>query len=167
MSVMQMRLPKIMTAKFVVVAALIGTMTLAACSEGHNETGATLGGAAIGGLIGSQFGGRGGGNAAMTALGVVAGGLVGNSIGKKMDRADHDRMREAEQRAYGAPLNETIVWNNPSNGHSGTITPVRDGRRQSGEYCREFQSEINVGGQREKGYGTACQQPDGSWKIVS
>ena len=69
--------------------------------------------------------------------------------------------------AYAAPMNETIIWNNPNNGHSGTITPVRDGRRGGGEYCREFQSEINVGGQREKGYGTACQQPDGSWKIVS
>jgi len=43
---------------------------------------------------------------------------------------------------------------------------VRDGRTDSGAYCREFQSEIIVGGERETGYGTACRQPDGSWKIV-
>jgi len=161
MTVAAMKTSKIMTA-----LAMACALALAGCSEGHNTTGATLGGAAIGGLIGSQFGG-GGGNLAMTAIGTLAGAAIGNSIGKKMDAADRQHMRDAEQRAYAAPLNETIIWNNPNNGHSGTVTPVRDGRRQTGEYCREFQSEINVGGQREKGYGTACQQPDGSWKIVS
>lgn len=34
------------------------------------------------------------------------------------------------------------------------------------EYCREFTQIIEVGGRKEEGYGTACQQPDGSWKIV-
>ena len=103
----------------------------------------------------------------MTALGVVAGGMIGNSIGKKMDESDRRHAREAEQRAYAAPLNETIIWNNPDNGHSGYVRPIRDGRTQTGQYCREFQSEITVGGQKEQGYGRACQQPDGSWKIVS
>lgn len=158
---MRMKTPKIMTA-----LAMVSALALAGCAEGHNETGATLGGAAIGGLLGSQFG-HGDGRLAMTAIGTLAGAAVGNSVGKKMDDADRMRMRDAEQRAYAAPMNETIIWNNPNNGHSGSITPVRDGRRNNGAYCREFQSEINVGGQREKGYGTACQQPDGSWKIVS
>jgi surface antigen len=161
MSVMRMKTPKIMTAM-----AVISALALAGCAEGQNETGATLTGAALGGLLGSQFGG-GDGRLAMTALGTLAGAAIGNRVGKRMDDVDRMKMREAEQRAYGAPLNETIIWNNPNTGHSGTVTPIRDGRRSSGEYCREFQSEINVGGQREKGYGTACQQPDGSWKIVS
>ena len=34
------------------------------------------------------------------------------------------------------------------------------------EYCREFTQTIEVGGKKEEGYGTACQQPDGSWKVV-
>jgi hypothetical protein len=34
-------------------------------------------------------------------------------------------------------------------------------------YCREFQTQTMVGGQPQPSYGTACQQPDGSWKIVS
>ncbi len=161
MSVVRMKTPKIITA-----LAVTSGLMLAGCTEGHNEAGATMTGAALGGLVGSQFG-RGGGNIAAIGIGALAGAAIGNSIGKRMDDADRARMREAEQRAYGAPLNQTIIWNNPDNGHSGTITPVRDGRRQSGEYCREFQSEINVGGQNQKGYGTACQQPDGSWKIVS
>ena len=161
MSVMAMKTPKLMAA--VVIAS---ALALSGCAEGNNRTGATLIGAGLGGLLGSQFG-SGGGALAMTAVGTLAGAAIGNSIGKRMDEADHQRMREAEQRAYAAPINETSVWNNPNSGHSGTITPVRDGRSQNGQYCREFQSEITVGGQREKGYGRACQQPDGSWKIVS
>ena len=156
-----LKVPKIMTA-FAVASAL----ALAGCAEGHNETGSTLIGAGLGGLLGAQFG-SGEGQVAMAVLGTVAGAAIGNKIGKNMDKVDRMKMRDAEQRAYSAPMNETIIWNNPDTGHSGTVTPVREGRRQSGQYCREFQSEINVGGQREKGYGTACQQPDGSWKIVA
>lgn len=35
------------------------------------------------------------------------------------------------------------------------------------EYCREYTQTFSIGGERETGYGTACLQPDGSWKIVS
>jgi hypothetical protein len=33
--------------------------------------------------------------------------------------------------------------------------------------CREFEQTITVAGKPQKGYGTSCQQPDGSWKVVS
>lgn len=36
----------------------------------------------------------------------------------------------------------------------------------SGQYCREFQSTVLVGGVPQQSYGTACQQPDGTWRIV-
>lgn len=36
----------------------------------------------------------------------------------------------------------------------------------SNQYCREYQSTTIVGGQQIASYGTACQQPDGSWRIV-
>lgn len=36
----------------------------------------------------------------------------------------------------------------------------------SGTYCREFETFGMVGGRRERLYGTACQQPDGSWRVV-
>jgi hypothetical protein len=39
-------------------------------------------------------------------------------------------------------------------------------RDNSGRYCREFQSKVVVGGALRDSYGTACQQPDGSWQIV-
>jgi hypothetical protein len=34
-------------------------------------------------------------------------------------------------------------------------------------YCREFTKVVNIGGHMENAYGQACQQPDGSWQIVS
>ena len=154
------------SSKLAVVMAVAASLSLSACSEGNNQTGSTLLGAGLGGLLGSQFG-SGDGRLAMTALGTLAGAAIGSSVGKRMDEVDRMRMREAENRAYGAPMGEAIIWNNPDTGHRGTVTPVRDGRGQRGEYCREFQSEIIVGGERERGFGRACQQPDGSWKIVS
>ena len=75
-------------------------------------------------------------------------------------------MQQAQQNAYAAPIGQQITWNNAQSGHSGTITPTRDGRDGAGNYCREFQQTINVGGQPQQGYGTACRQPDGSWKIA-
>lgn len=154
------------SSKLAVVMAVAASLSLSACAEGNNQTGAALVGAGLGGLLGSQFG-SGDGRLAMTALGTLAGAAIGSSVGKRMDEVDRMKMREAETRAYDAPIGEAIIWNNPDTGHRGTVTPVRDGRSQRGEYCREFQSEIMVGGERERGFGRACQQPDGSWKIVS
>ena len=65
------------------------------------------------------------------------------------------------------PIGQGISWNNPQSGHSGVIVPVRDGYdNTSGAYCREFDQKVTIGGQTQSAYGTACQQPDGSWKIV-
>jgi surface antigen len=154
--------------KAVIAVTVASTLALSGCANdaGPNQTGGALIGAGLGGLLGSQFG-RGEGRLAMTALGTLAGAAIGSNIGKRLDDVDRQRMREAEMRAYDAQIGERIVWNNPNTGHSGTVTPTREGRRPSGEYCREFQSDITVGGQHEKGYGTACRQQDGSWKIVS
>lgn len=79
---------------------------------------------------------------------------------------NQQRVHEAAQiRATTVPVGETVVWN--QGGASGSVTATRDGTTTSGRYCREFQHEISVGGQRERAYGVACQQPDGSWEIVS
>lgn len=47
------------------------------------------------------------------------------------------------------------------------LSPLSIESAQAGEYCREYTKSIKVGGHRERGYGTACMQPDGSWMIVS
>lgn len=40
-------------------------------------------------------------------------------------------------------------------------------RTDSGQYCREYQSTINVGGRFQQGYGTACLGEDGAWRVVN
>ena len=74
---------------------------------------------------------------------------------------------QANERAHSAPIGETISWNNPESGNSGTVMPVRDGQSTNNRYCREYEQEIFVGGRRETGVGTACQNPDGTWEIVN
>jgi surface antigen len=153
------------TPKIAIAALLV--LSLGACDTyGQKETGGTLIGAGLGGLLGSQFGG-GTGKLAMTALGVVGGGLLGNQIGRSLDRADQGYAQRASQQAVAAPIGETITWNNPQSGNYGSYTPTREGvQSTTGAYCREYQQEVVVGGRRQQGYGQACRQPDGSWKVI-
>jgi len=150
-----------------VTAVVIVTLFTAACTgHGPKETVGGLSGAALGGLLGAQFG-SGTGKLATTGAGVLIGALVGSQIGKGLDDVDKLKANQAIQGAQVAPLNQTIAWNNPETGNSGTVTPVRDGTTSTGAYCREFQQTVTVGGKTEEAYGTACRQPDGSWQIVN
>jgi surface antigen len=125
--------------------------------------------AAIGGLGGAAFGGliaaaAGGGGAAIAGA-VIGGALLGGLAGNALDQRDKRLAAEAQQRALeSAPTGKAVPWTNPDTGHQGTITPVRT-YQSSGTYCREFQSNVTISGKSEKAYGTACRQPDGSWKI--
>ncbi len=153
--------------KFVIPGLI--ALSLVACQNnpyGEKQTGGALIGGALGGLAGSQIGG-GKGQLAATAAGALLGLFVGSEAGKSLDRADQQYAMQAQQQAYAAPVGQRITWNNPESGHSGTITPVRDGRDQAGAYCREYQTTVVVGGQQQQAYGTACRQPDGSWKVVN
>lgn len=144
--------------------------SLGACQNlegrGNKELIGGASGAVIGGVLGSQVGG-GSGQRWATGIGALVGALAGSEVGRSLDSADRLAAGQATYQAHSAPIGEPISWNNPESGNSGTITPTRDGYSSSGRYCREYQQDIVVGGQRETGYGTACQQPDGSWQIVS
>jgi surface antigen len=156
-----------MKTRTVAAVALIAILA-GACSNspyGQKQTVGTLGGAALGGLLGAQFG-DGTGQLVATGAGVLIGGLIGSEIGRTMDEQDRMQANQAVTEAHQAPLGETIVWNNPDSGNSGTVTPVRDGSTSSGLYCREFQQTVTVSGRTETAYGTACRQPDGTWRIV-
>jgi surface antigen len=101
------------------------------------------------------------------AAGTLIGAFAGRSVGQSLDRADKLYAKNAYQQAQYAPVGQPIHWSNPRSGNSGTVTPVREGSHQAtGEYCREYQTTINVGGQSQSAYGTACRQPDGSWKVI-
>ncbi len=150
------------------LAAAAIALLVAACAEsgyGPKQTVGGLAGGALGGLLGAQFG-SGTGRLAATGAGVLIGALIGSEIGRSMDDVDRIQADRAVNRAHSAPIGETITWNNPQSGNSGSVTPVRDGTSSSGRYCREFQQTITVGGETEQGYGVACRQPDGTWRIL-
>jgi len=151
-----------------VSAIVAAALALSACSGnvGQKQTAGTILGGVGGAVLGSQVGG-GSGRLIATAVGTLAGAMIGSEIGRSLDRADRLAMQQAEQRAYYAPLGETVVWNNPDSGNYGSVTPIRDGHTHAGAYCREYQTTVTVGGRAQSAYGTACQQPDGSWQIVS
>jgi surface antigen len=153
--------------KFVLPGLLV--VALAGCEGGQygqKQTGGALVGAAAGGLLGSQIGG-GSGQLAATAGGAVLGLLLGSEVGKSLDRADRMYAERSYQQAQAAPVGQQITWSNPQSGNYGTVTPTRDGRDQAGNYCREYQQTVTVGGKTQQAYGTACRQPDGTWKVVN
>jgi surface antigen len=146
-------------------AALI----VAACTNdaGQKQTAGTVIGGVAGAVLGSRVGG-GSGRLIATAVGTLAGAMIGSEIGRSLDRADQLAMTQAEQRAHTAPIGEKVVWNNPDSGNSGYVTPIRDGRSsQTNAYCREYQTTVVIDGREQSAFGTACQQPDGSWKVVN
>ncbi|WP_419905620.1 RT0821/Lpp0805 family surface protein [Kiloniella sp.] len=148
------------------IAILLIVFTTAACSNdrGVKQTVGGLGGAIAGGLLGAQFG-KGTGQVVAAATGAVIGGFIGSEVGRYMDDEDKRQADTAYNQAQTAPVGQTIAWNNPDSGNSGTVTPVRDGTSTAGEYCREYQQSVVIGGKTEEAYGTACRQPDGSWEI--
>ncbi len=156
-----------MKIKMLVVAVLIA-FTTAACENGRygtKQTVGALGGAAVGGLAGAQIGG-GSGQLAATAAGALLGALIGSEIGRTMDEVDRMKAEQAYGQAQTAPVGQTIAWDNPNTGNHGSVTSTREGTNTStGEYCREFQQSVVIGGQQEDAYGVACRQPDGSWEI--
>ncbi|MCB1532622.1 MAG: glycine zipper 2TM domain-containing protein [Alphaproteobacteria bacterium] len=154
---------------FALVAMVLAAFSMTACenmqNSGTKEKVGTASGAVIGGILGSKVGG-GSGQLWATGAGVLVGALLGSEIGKSLDRADMQYAQQANTRAHSAPIGETVSWNNPESGNYGSITPTRDGYSSAGRYCREYQQTIVVGGREEQAYGTACQQPDGSWEII-
>lgn len=152
--------------KMKIVAVGMTALVLAGCAgTGPKQGVGTVAGAVGGAAIGSQFG-RGTGNVAAIAAGTLLGALIGSEVGRSMDSADRAALDNAQHRAYAAPVGERITWNNPNTGNSGYVVPMREGTTASGAYCREFQNTIIVGGRQEQAFGTACRQPDGSWKVL-
>ncbi|MGE5478415.1 MAG: RT0821/Lpp0805 family surface protein [Bacteroidales bacterium] len=163
-----------------IVIACAMAVSLAACAQpggggyGGNGGGGygiskQTGGAVLGGVggavAGSQFG-KGKGQLAMTAVGTLLGAFIGSEVGASLDRADQSYAQQAGQRAFEtAPTGQSVAWNNPDSGHYGTVVPTRTYEAAPGQYCREYQQTVTVGGQQQQSYGTACRQPDGSWRV--
>lgn len=156
-------------------AVVAGLMmpALSACTEtgaggagiDGQMVGQVLGGVG-GAFLGSQFG-EGSGKIVASVAGAMLGAWAGSKIVQGMNAQDRGYYEGASTRAASAPVGQQITWYNPDTGNKGTITPTREGRTSDGAACREYQQTVTIGGKTEKAYGTACKQPDGSWKIMN
>ncbi len=162
--------------KQITALALVSMLALSACAGdgsqnpwgmGTKQTVGTGAGAILGGVLGSNVG-KGKGQLWATGAGALLGAFVGSSIGKSLDQADMAYHQQAIERAYAAPVNETISWNNPESKHSGSVTPIREGRQAStGNLCRQYKQTIYIDGKSETAVGTACQNSDGTWTVAN
>ena len=151
-----------MTRNILVSVTLATLVSLAGCAtyQGQQEQAGMVIGGILGGVLGSEVGGGRGRTAAIIA-GTLAGAAIGGSVGRSMDEVD--RMKTAqtlETVRTGVPAQ----WRNPDTGNSYTVVPTRTYESSAGP-CREYSIDALIGGRPEKVYGTACRQPDGSWRV--
>jgi surface antigen len=149
-------------------SVLAVSMALAACGPGGlTKQDAGIGvGAVAGGVIGNQFGG-GDGKVLATALGAVVGGIVGSEIGKSLD--DNDRRVAAEAETAALERGNSGVaqpWRNPDSGHYGMVVPGKPYKRAAQD-CRDYTHTIYIDAKPQTMRGTACRNPDGTWRGVS
>jgi len=142
---------------------VLATALLTGCAtQMPREDAGVLIGGVVGGILGHQIGG-GRGQVAATILGSVAGMAIGGAIGRSMDEVDRMNMAASlETTRTGV----TTEWRNPDSGTHYVMTPTQTIESPEGP-CREFTLDAQIGGQTEQVYGTACRNPDGSWRIVN
>ena len=153
--------------KNVVITTVLATTLLTGCAGTYNKatTGAALG-ALTGTALAYGLAKDSGKKDLWLIAGAAAGGLIGNNIGAKLDERDRLLLGQTFQNTLEtAPTNNVGSWNNPNTGNSGTVTPTATHLSTNEQPCREFTTTVNIGGQPQQGYGTACRQADGSWKI--
>ena len=116
-------------------------------------------GVIVGGVLGHQIG-HGTGQTIATIGGAALGGFLGSRIGGSMDRNDQLKTAHAlETSNTGHPT----TWRNPDTGQRYTVTPTRTRDGASGP-CRDFTTVTEIESSRQQVQGTACRQPDGTWK---
>ncbi len=143
--------------------AFLTSIALVGCADMTKQDVGTVSGGVIGGLVGSQFGG-GTGKLVAVGAGALAGALIGGAIGKNMDDTDKMRMNQAlETNTVGQPA----YWQNQNTGTAYTVVPTKNVTVDGNQYCREYRTTANVAGKQQQIYGTACRQPDGSWKVAN
>ena len=150
-----------------VIAIIIATCLMGGCAGTYTkkDTGLALG-ALTGGALAYGLGKGSSNKEIWTVLGIGLGAMMGSTIGSQLDERD----RLLANRSFRSTM-ETVRdgtaggWNNPNTGNNGTFRPTKTYQVSSGSYCREFTQTVFIGNKQQQAYGTACRQPDGSWKI--
>jgi surface antigen len=122
-------------------------------------------GALIGGLLGNAASkGKGG----ATVAGVIIGGVTGAALTRNLDCEDRSYAYKTYHDGFNAGRpNARYEWRNPRNGHRGEFLVQSYYQDPDGFRCANYTQQIFVDGRPQAASGRACQQPDGTWAIVS
>jgi surface antigen len=152
-----------------VAAIVLLTFTLSSCAamqQKYEENPKAMLGGLLGAGAGAGIAALAGGSPAAIVGAAVGGALIGGFVGHKMDNNDKQKATQAAQQAFEKnQAGQPSVWSNPDTGNSGSITPTKTYQLANGQYCRQYEQTINIGGEQHQTYGTACRQADGTWKI--
>lgn len=121
-------------------------------------------GTVLGGLAGAAAGsqvGKGDGRILATLTGTILGALVGGTIGRNLDEIDQNCLGQTLERA---PTGKDVIWRNADQRSEYQARPTRTFQSNTGQYCRDYQIKVVIDGKTENAVGSACRQPDGSWK---
>ncbi len=125
----------------------------------RGDTG-TVPAGALGGAAGSQIG-SGSGTTIATVIGTLGGAVLGRKLGENMMQDDRQEFGSAlETNSTG----NTSSWVNPDTDSQYAVTPTNT-YTANGSPCREFRMQASVDGTDDTITGTACRQPNGTWRV--
>jgi surface antigen len=145
-----------------VLIIAIGSIGLAGCqSVGSNDAPPVTGSTTPGGAATSTVAAAPAGiPAPAIPSGSALGGVLGGPVGASLTADDRQAAWDAQVAALDS--NQKRSWRG-AHGVFGFIEPGA----ASGDGCRAYSQTIYVAGRPNRGRGSGCKQPDGSWKMTS
>jgi surface antigen len=148
----------------ILAIVMVACLATGCANMTRQESGNVIG-ALLGGALAYELSKDSSNKGIWVATGIIGGALAGGHyavLTKPSQKMNATNMRTTLE---SIPDNAQTQWVNPNTNESGTMTVIRTNNTTFGP-CREFTQTIYVGGEAVQGYGTACRQADGSWKII-
>ena len=124
-------------------------------------------GAVLAGVLGDAVA-HGDGRTGATIVSVVAGGTLGAALTRNLDCQDRGYAYKTYADGFNAGhANSDYHWRNPATGHSGDFRVADYYSDPDGFRCANYAQQIFINGRPQSASGRACQQPDGTWAMVS
>lgn len=143
-----------------------------ACSVlGPRATSGALVGGLAGAGTGALIGGLAGHSGSDALIGAAAGGLIGViaglAVGHHLDQRDCAAAHLALQQIDNTPTGQSISWNDPATGSSGTFEPTAAEYTdpKSGQICRPISANYYISGHQpvQGDTGNVCRDANGDW----
>lgn len=94
--------------------------------------------------------------------GVPLGLFLGRRIGREVYLIDELKTAEALESSCDG---HAATWRNADTGQRYSVRPMRTYQGHSGR-CRDFRTVTENQGREQVIHGTACRQPEGTWKVA-